>query len=394
MTKHYKYSIACATLLLTFFVNTEAAVAFNFVYKDKTFKVDESIASSWKGIVRASEKNFLLKQPTPEEALAAYFGSSPRQNFSDNAYNIFKYRPDKIYTYLKELSEQINLQKNEPFLEIKNGRATNFAPPKNGVMVNLYDSTLAAIKALEKNQAAIELLVETDQPIGSLSETNNLGINELLAVGESNFKGSPKNRIHNIKVGLTKFKGIIIKPKEEFSFNKFLGPVEEEEGFLPELVIKSDGTTPELGGGLCQVSSTVFRAAMNAGLPITRRKNHSYAVQYYAPQGTDATIYPGAIDLKFINDTPGSLLVWPYIKNTYTLVYEFYGTKDARQITLINPVQYDRKEDGSMKAEWTRVVEKDGKTATSTFKSVYLSPALFHKEEKFVSATTTPQTGL
>jgi vancomycin resistance protein YoaR len=83
---------------------------------------------------------------------------------------------------------------------------------------------------------------------------------------------------------------------------------------LPELVIKKEGTVPEFGGGLCQVSSTAFRAAMNGGLPITQRRNHAYAVQYYAPQGTDATIYPGVVDLKFINDTPGDILIWAFEK--------------------------------------------------------------------------------
>ncbi|MCX6797311.1 MAG: hypothetical protein NTX98_02425, partial [Candidatus Doudnabacteria bacterium] len=65
------------------------------------------------------------------------------------------------------------------------------------------------------------------------------------------------------------------------------------------------------------------------------------------------------------------------------------GTKDSRKVVLSKPIQYDRKQDGSMKAEWTRVVEKNGVTSTSTFKSIYQSPALFHKEEKFVTATGT-----
>src|SRR6185369_10179137 len=116
----------------------------------------------------------------------------------------------------------------------------------------------------------------------------------------SNFKGSPKNRRHNITVGVEKMKGVIVPQGAEFSFNEHLGPVDGEHGFLPELVIKKNGTVPEFGGGLCQVSSTTFRAAMTAGLPITQRRNHAYAVQYYSPQGTDATIYPGSADLKFI----------------------------------------------------------------------------------------------
>jgi hypothetical protein len=75
------------------------------------------------------------------------------------------------------------------------------------------------------------------------------------------------------------------------------------------------------------------------------------------------------------------------------LVFDFYGTKDSRKVTLHKPIQYDRKPDGSMKAEWTRIVENNGETATSTFKSVYLPPELFHKQETFVSPTSTP-TGL
>src|SRR4029077_14600178 len=120
----------------------------------------------------------------------------------------------------------------------------------------------------------------------------------------------------------------------------------------------------EFGGGLCQVSTTTFRAAMQAGLPITARRNHAYAVKYYSPQGTDATIYPGSADLKFINDTPGAILIWPYEKDKNTLVYDFYGTKDSRQVTLQTPVVYDRKPDGSMKATWTRLVTVDGTTRT------------------------------
>jgi vancomycin resistance protein YoaR len=241
----------------------------------------------------------------------------------------------------------------------------------------------------------LELKVFETAPKTSLSESNNLGINELIGEGISSFKGSPNNRRHNIAVGLEKFKGIIIPPGQEFSFNQNLGPVTAEAGFLPELVIKgSEGTIPELGGGLCQVSTTVFRAAMAAGLPITDRRNHAYAVQYYSPQGTDATIYPGSADLKFVNNTPASVLIWTYEKDANTLIFDFYGTKDGRKVTLEKPVVYDKQADGSMKATWTRIITKDGQTSTSTFKSVYQSPALFHKTEGFVSSTGTIVSGL
>src|SRR4029077_4231542 len=117
------------------------------------------------------------------------------------------------------------------------------------------------------------------------------------------------NRIHNITVGAAKFNGLIIKPGEEFSLKHSLVDVDDKHGFLPELVIKPEGVTPEFGGGLCQVSSTSFRAAMNAGFPITARRNHSFAVRYYAPQGTDATIYPGSSDLRFVNNLSSHALI-------------------------------------------------------------------------------------
>ncbi|MBX4191736.1 MAG: VanW family protein, partial [Candidatus Doudnabacteria bacterium] len=136
-------------------------------------------------------------------------------------------------------------------------------------------------------------------------------------------------------------------------------------------------------------SSTAFRAAMNAGLPITARRNHSYAVQYYAPQGTDATIYPGVQDMKFLNDTPGAILVKTKIDGT-KLSFEFYGTKDDRTVAFEGPVQYDRQSNGALKATWTRHVTKNGDKVTQVFNSVYQPPALFHKQEQ--KSTPNPET--
>ena len=141
------------------------------------------------------------------------------------------------------------------------------------------------------------------------------------------------------------------------------------------------------------MSSTTFRAAMHAGLPITARRNHSYAVQYYAPQGTDATIYPGVQDFKFTNDTGNSILVWPYLKDENYLIFDFYGTYDGRKVELGTPYAYDKKSDGSMKATWTRSVTRKGEeTKKDNFYSVYQPPAKFHKQEQFVSTNGTSTT--
>lgn len=361
---------------------------------DQTFAVTAQTVAGWQG---ESRRPLLSLLQLPATDLAQQLSNSFGLPYADKAPEIltYHYRLDKIYDYLKiTIATSTDQSLVEPKLTIVGNLATDFTPPQNGKKLDLYQSTLDIANALELHKTTIPLVINETQPTQNLSGMNNLGITELIAEGVSNFKGSPNNRRHNIATGIEKFKGLIIPQGATFSFDDNLGPVTAEAGFLPELVIDNGTTLPELGGGLCQVSTTTFRAAMAAGLPITARRNHAYPVSYYSPQGTDATIYQGSADLKFVNDTPGAILVWPYERDKNTLVYDFYGTKDGRQVTLEKPVVYDRQDDGSMKATWTREVTNNGATRTDVFKSVYQSPALFHKTETFVSATGTPSTGL
>jgi vancomycin resistance protein YoaR len=364
--------------------------SLTFTYGEQTFPVPAQTLASWKGANFLAKRSQLARPAqSVQDFIDLFLGKTPSEI---NNLTSFHYKANLIYDYVKTLAGKIDATSTEPALTIQENRAVEFIPPQTGRKTDLFQSTLDALKALEQDQPVTALAVIETAPHASLAQQNNFGINELIAQGTSNYSGSPKNRIHNIQVGVEKMKGIIIQRGEEFSFNKYLGPVDGQHGFLPELVIKKSGTVPEFGGGLCQVSSTTFRAAMAAGLPITQRRNHAYAVSYYAPQGTDATIYPGVVDLKFVNDTPGAILVWPYLKDKNILVFDFYGTKDSRQVTLEKPLQWDRKADGSMKASWTREVFQNGTTTTDTFKSVYQSPALFHKTEEFAKPTTTAAT--
>jgi len=166
------------------------------------------------------------------------------------------------------------------------------------------------------------------------------GITELIETGFTTFRGSTYNRIKNINVGMDTFNGLMIKPGEEFSFNENLGPVDASAGYVPELVIKSIGTIPEYGGGLCQVSSTLYRAALMSGLEITERDNHSYAVGYYAQvlgHGLDATIYPGVKDLKIKNNTGNTIVMQAYAEGT-SAYFKMYGTKHIDRVELVGPI--------------------------------------------------------
>lgn len=270
-------------------------------------------------------------------------------------------------------------------LTLADGRATHFVPDQDGQTLDLASARRQIIDALATGQEKLALAVVINSPDIRLGNLNNLGIKELLARGQSDFSGSTRSRIQNIRVGASRYHGLIIEPGEEFSFVKDLGPVDGAHGFTPELVIKPEGTVPEFGGGLCQVSTTAFRAAFFGGLPITARRNHSYAVKYYEwitddqPRsvGLDATIYPGAQDLKFINDTNGPILIATKIEGA-RLYFDFYGAKDGREVLVAGPHSYDRKSSGAVKATVTRKVVKNGVEAEERiFLSNYVSPLLY-----------------
>ncbi len=187
----------------------------------------------------------------------------------------------------------------------------------------------------------IEIPVQKLEPKITVSkDLEELGIIERIGIGHSSYYRSPSNRVHNIKVGASQFEGLLIAPGDVFSFNTSLGRVDGTTGYRKELVIKPEGTIPEYGGGICQVSTTMYRAALFTGLPMVERNEHSYAVSYYSQvlgDGLDATIYLGGADLKFTNDTENHILIQTYTKDDYELFIIFYGTSDGRTIEMEGP---------------------------------------------------------
>lgn len=282
----------------------------------------------------------------------------------------------KLNDFLAVLAPAVNRAPVNAQLTVKNGRAEIFQLAKEGLRLNIEKNTELISKMILIPEKEIELIVEKEQPLITQETIENLGIIHFLGKGTSNFSGSSAARVNNIRIGAFKFHGLIIGPDEEFSFIKILGDVGPEQGYLPGLVIKPRKTVLEYGGGLCQVSTTMFRAAVNAGLKITERYPHSFPVAFYNPQGFDATIYPPNVDLKFVNDTPANILIQTKIEGN-NLTFEIYGTKD-REVKVTTPEEYDKKQDGSMKAKFTQEIWQNGElTRKKTFYSVYQSPNLF-----------------
>lgn len=226
----------------------------------------------------------------------------------------------------------------------------------NGLYGRRLDTDQAAFllkKAIEEKMNYVNLPLIKDYPQVILpQELKDRGIIELVSSGETDFKGSPPNRINNVLTGLAKFNGHLVTPGEEFVFGNVLGPVDETTGYKKELVIKGDRTVPDYGGGLCQVSTTLYRAILSGGFPVTKRKNHTYAVSYYLPIGLDATVYPPTVDLKFVNDSPGALLMQSFTIGNKAY-WNLYGTRDDRNVHLIGPYYRDQTPAPPAKTEYT-----------------------------------------
>ncbi|MBI5912885.1 VanW family protein [Candidatus Azambacteria bacterium] len=284
-------------------------------------------------------------------------------------------REEVLKNILIELAPSINQKPQNAVLTFTDGKAKEFALSKNGIELDIPASIEAIKRQLAQETQAMTLAVNTLYPEIRTETIENLGLVTLLGKGESDFSGSPSSRIFNIKLGAEKLNGTFIKPGEEFSFMNAIGDVSAKEGYQYALVIKNGGDlVKEYGGGLCQVSTTMFRAAIYAGLTITERFAHSLPVRYYNPQGFDAAVYSPHPDLRFINDTPSNILVQTKIKGN-KLYFEFYGTSDTREVKLIGPREYDRDPDGSFKTILTREIYKDGALIdTDVFRSSYRSP--------------------
>ena len=284
----------------------------------------------------------------------------------------------KIKDFLIQISPSINRDPQNAVLTIKDNKVTEFAISKNGIELDVEKSAIEIEDKILKGKKDIQLVTKKILADIRTDTIENLGIREKIGSGASDFSGSPAARVHNIKLGALKMNGVLIKPGEEFSFVENLGEVGPKEGYQATYVIKNGATFPEYGGGLCQVSTTTFRAAMYAGLKITERFPHSYPVHYYNPQGFDAAIYGPHPDLRFMNDTKGHVLIQSYVKGN-KLYFDFYGTSDGRSVKLIGPEIYDSKPDGSLKTKLTReIYDKEGEITTKrTFWSTYKSPDLY-----------------
>ncbi len=286
-------------------------------------------------------------------------------------------KKEETKNFLDSISKDINQEATEARFkfDLETKKLTALKKSQDGIRLKIEESLELIKKNLIENPkiSYIPLEVEKTPPKISSENLEKYQIKELVGIGESNFAGSSSTRIHNIKTGSEKFNGLILEPGEEFSFTSILGEVDENTGYKEELVIKKNQTVPEYGGGICQISTTVFRAALNGGMKITERHNHSYPVHYYNPPGTDATIYVPKPDLKFKNTTGNYLLIETRIdEKTKKYYISFYSKEDFYDVEIEGPEVTEKTADGKIRTSLKQIV-KDKKTDKIIFQDIFKS---------------------
>ncbi len=255
---------------------------------------------------------------------------------------------------------------------------------KDGVTFNLEDALEDVLNAFETG-TPVSIGLSDARGTFYNSTGQDLGALQLLGSGKSNFKGSPWARIQNVKKGINDhLNNLVIPTDAEFAFNSTLGgPVTQSRGWHMALGIFEGGELrPTPGGGICQTSTTMFRAALAAGFPITEQASHSLFVTYYEKYGVgqDATIFPGFRDLKFKNDTGHPLFTQAYIDGEDVYI-NIYGTPDGRSVEMAGPyfrenapktVQYKNRDLYGNEIGWVRrIMKADGTANEETFISRY-----------------------
>ncbi|OGD96190.1 hypothetical protein A3G16_03330 [Candidatus Curtissbacteria bacterium RIFCSPLOWO2_12_FULL_41_16] len=255
----------------------------------------------------------------------------------------------QLEDFVNRIAEGIDKPTINAMLRFESGKVIEFTPAQDGQKLDKRLTSELINDKISINGVAADDVVGIDLPVKvtrakiESDRINSLGIRELLGRGVSYFAGSIQNRVHNLTLGATRISGTIVAPGEIFSFNNSIGEVSGATGYKQAYVISSGRTVLDDGGGICQVSTTVFRAALLSGLPVVARTAHAYRVGYYEQggfkAGLDATVWAPAVDFQFKNDTNQHILVQATVDAVNAkLQVDIYGTSDERRVEMTEPV--------------------------------------------------------
>lgn len=256
----------------------------------------------------------------------------------------YSYSEQKLNKILYSYKNTVERKPIDALFKFENGKVTAFRASQEGQEIDsdkLYKELTEKAPNVfvpQESNLEIPIPIKTLEPSITTESANKFGIKELIGEGKSTFYHSIQSRVYNINLATSRINGALVAPGETFSFAKTLGDVSAFTGYQQAYIIQNGKTILGDGGGVCQVSTTFFRAILNAGLPVVERHAHSYRVGYYeqdSPPGLDATVYVPNVDLKFLNNTGHYILIQSTIDlDNLSLTFDLYGTKDGRTVTI------------------------------------------------------------
>lgn len=297
---------------------------------------EKLVAQAIEALNKWGERRLTLKQDRFSETLTkdemmSLFGLT--RNVVDD---------DQYGNLLAKIQQMVETEPRDAVFKFENNEVMEFKPEVVGRVIDIpaFKEKLGEALILAEGET-LEIPVIVTQPKIKAGDINNLGIKELIGEGKSSFGHSIPGRVFNVNLAASRVNGTMVAPGDEFSFNRAVGDISKATGYQSAYIISGGKTVLGDGGGVCQVSTTVFRAALNAGLPITERKAHAYRVGYYeqdSKPGIDATVYNPTADFRFVNDTGNHILVQTEVDTVnLKMKVQIYGTKDGRVSTVSTP---------------------------------------------------------
>jgi vancomycin resistance protein YoaR len=279
---------------------------------------------------------------------------------------------NELKTYVDRPSQNARFTFNDETGQIEPIRAS-----KIGRVMDVEASVVAINDALLRGEHNVPLVATEAQPaVADTATGTELGITQLVTQHTTYFYGSSEARIQNIVAAAERFHGVLVAPNETFSMGAYLGDVSLENGFAEALIIYGGRTIKGVGGGVCQVSTTLFRTVFFGGYPIVERYSHAYRVTYYEKTvsgdndpnlaGMDATVYFPLVDFKFMNDTPYWMLMETYVDvGARKITWKIYSTSDGRSVTwetsgptnIVSPPEPVFEENTELKADEVKQVD-------------------------------------
>ncbi|SHJ55996.1 G5 domain-containing protein [Anaerobranca californiensis DSM 14826] len=308
------------------------------------FKIEEGLTN----ILKKQKKNSFIK--------GFFVRNSPQY------YKIEFTLSKSILNYIDKIrSEEEIPPKNAEFF-ITSDKKVNILPHREGKTINIEETIEEIYQAISEGKYKSKISYKTLVPQITTVQLENLKVIDHLFSVQTYYGDSSENRLHNIKLAAGNIKNILLLPGEEFSFNKLVGPADETGGYKEATIIVDGQFVPGIGGGICQVSSTIYVGALKANLEILQRHNHGRPVSYL-PKGLDATISYPYLDLRFKNNTEYGIIINTLTTSTH-LIVDFYSYKplfpdiEFETVEEIIPYQIEKIEKLNIKRGEKKIIQK------------------------------------